>query len=370
MNYSILLKGLSEASKTPYAFVAYALIILSWTANILLTGRLRIISKNLKQLPEQQRIQALALEYNLRPKGGLSSAEYLRNEKRKYFLIAFVITVVAMLLLFTLSISKSIYALKNSVQQKTLDLAFTTFIRGTTSADSKRWESTITDMQNSVSMYPSYGGYINLAYAYDYVGDSKAALYASKKAMDLNPTNPSPYMKIGTYYSDLDEFDSAKYYLTRCLVVFDSAKLNDNEFLVSILGNLGDLYADKADAESDSLKKLEYATKALKDYFEKALELESSITGTKYLAMILGNAANAYRIVGNFNKAKALLAQSVELKEELLHKTDEYNSLGYGYLYSGDIYLATKDLSTSIKYYMKQKQFSIKQHFPSELGQH
>ncbi len=369
MDYQILLHGLEQAAKSPLAFIAYILIIISWTAKYLYTKKLKIISDKLNLLPENQRLKALELVYNFRPKKGLSSSEYLINEKRKYFLIAFIMSTIAILVFLGLSTYKTIQVLKSNVQQQTMDMAFTTFIKGTvTFEDNKRLGSAISQIENSVTLYPTYGAYINLANMYDEIGNSQSALNASIKAMQLKPDNPSPYMKIGLYYSDLDNFDSAKYYLEKALYIFEKSKISDNDFYVSVLGNLGNLYSDKAENTDDSLKKRTYAKIATSQYFEKALKLKGQIAGGKYLAMLLGNAGNAYRVLGNIDKATALLNESVILKENLLYKTQEYVSLGYGYLSSGDIYLEKKNLSDSEEFYNKAYNIFLNNGYPIGIG--
>lgn len=369
MNYEILLAGLGQAAKSPLAFVAYILIIVSWTTNYLHAKKLKIIASKLNLLPESQRLEALKLEYNLRPKKGLNSEQFLKSEKRKYFLIAFIISAIGILVFLGLSTYKSLEVLKSNVQQQTMELAFTTFIKGTATAeDNKRWESAITQIESAVTLHPTYGAYINLANMYDEIGNSQAALNASIKAMELKPENPSPYMKIGMYYSDLDNFDSAKYYLEKSLIIFEKSKISDNEFYVSILGNLGNLYSDKAEATEDNLQKKHYAEIATSQYFDKALKLKGQLQPGKYLAMLLGNAGNSYRVLGDISKAEALLNESVALKENLLHKTKEYNSLGYGYLYSGDIYLEKKDFKKANEFYSKVHEIFFNYGYPIGIG--
>jgi tetratricopeptide (TPR) repeat protein len=368
MNYEILLKGLQEAGKNPFSFVAYVLIIVSWTASLLYSKKLNIISKSLKDIPENQRLSALKLEYNIRPKGGLTSFQFLEYEKRKYFLIAFILTLVAVIIFIGLSTYKSVIALQSNIEQRTIKLAFDMYAKGTTSEDNKKWESAIQNLEASVAEYPTYIAYMTLTDMYDNIGDSRKALNSSVRAMQIEPANPKPYMNIGMYYSDLDNFDSARYYLEKSLSVFRESKKQDDEFLVLNLGNLGNLYSDRAEIEMDSVKKANLLKIATKTYFEPALNLKSSIQKAKYLGKILGNAGNSYRILGNYERSHDLIQEAISVKEDLLHKSDAYKSLGFAYLNWAELNFAKQDYTLSKEYCEKALEIFSHAEFPLGIG--
>ena len=59
----------------------------------------------------------------------------------------------------------------------------------------------------------------------------------------------------------------------------------------------------------------------------------------RFLANLLGNTANSYRILGDYKKAEELAFQSIAIKEALAKSSPLWNSLGIGYFNLGDIYL-------------------------------
>ena len=185
MEIDVLLQGLSEAAKSPLAFVAYCIVIFGWASIAWKESRFKTIAKNLALIPEDQRLEAMKLEYGLEPKEGLSAESYLRLKKKSYLFLAFGITVIATLLISTLAIYRSIQIDKANLAQQTMNIAYETFIRGTTTADDNRFKNSIGKLDEALAVNPSYSGYVNLADIYDEVGNVEGALWASKKAAEL-----------------------------------------------------------------------------------------------------------------------------------------------------------------------------------------
>ena len=63
MEFEFFTQGLSEVAKSPLALVAYCLVIVGWFTIAIKESRFKTISKNLEQIPENQRLDAMKLEY-------------------------------------------------------------------------------------------------------------------------------------------------------------------------------------------------------------------------------------------------------------------------------------------------------------------
>ena len=355
MTLELLIKGIIEAAKSPLAFVAYIVLAVGWMTILWKESRIKIIAKTLSELPEKQRLNALKLEYQLIPKKGLTSDQFLKNERRKYFFIAYGLTLIAIIIVITLIVYRYIQIDRANVAQETMEIAYDTFIRGTTTADDNRFKTAIGKLEEALKTNPSYAGFINLADIYDEIGNVDGALWASQKAAELRPKNPSPQMNLGIYYKDKGELEKAELYLTKALDLFDNSKLVDDEFRVSILGNLGNVYYEMSE-NSDGQEKVEYAKKALSKCYEPALELRGGIRNKRFLANLLGNTANAHRVLNNFVKAENFMFQSISLKEKIAKSSPAWGSLGVSYFNLGDIYLKQDKVELAEKYFLLSKE--------------
>nr|AEP84413.1 TPR repeat-containing protein [bacterium enrichment culture clone g13] len=355
MQIEILLNGLTEAAKSPLSYVAYIVITISWAAITWKEARIKNITKALSLLPEGRRLDALKLEYRLIPKEGLNSEEYLRHESKKYYFLAFSISAIAVLIITTLGIYRAIELDKQKVVGETISIAYETFIRGTTTADDNRFATAIGKIEESVRISPSYSGYVNLADIYEEVGEVDKAIWASQKAAELDPTNPSPENMIGMLLKDKGNLDEAEQHLLRAMSLFEESKIKDDEFKVTILVNTGNVYYERAEASSDASKKIQYAETAIKKYYEPSLILRGGLQNKRFLANLLGNTANSYRILGDFKKAEELAFQSIAIKESLAKSSPLWNSLGIGYFNLGDIYLKQGATDEAMKYFDKSE---------------
>ncbi len=277
MDIDILIKGLSEAAKSPLSFVAYVVISIAWAAITWKEARIKNITKALSLLPEEKRLKALELEYKLIPKAGLSSREFLDHERKKYYLFAFAISVIAILIVATLGIYRSIELDKQKVVGETMNIAYQTFIRGTTTADDNRFATAIGKIEESVKISPSYSGYVNLADIYEEVGEVDKAIWASQQAALLDPTNPSPENMIGSLLKDKGQLDAAEQHLLRAMSLFDAKKIKDDEFRVTILVNTGNVYYERAEAANLPSQKMKYAEIAITKYYEPSLALRGGL---------------------------------------------------------------------------------------------
>lgn len=355
MDIDVLVKGLSEAAKSPLSYVAYMFIVIAWAAITWKESRIKNITNALSLLPEEKRLEALKLEYKLIPKSGLSSSEFLKHERKRYYFLAFAISVIAMLIVATLGIYRSIELGKHKVVGETMNIAYQTFIRGTTTADDNRFATAIGKIEESVKISPTYSGYVNLADIYEEVGEVDKAIWASQQAALIDPANPSPENMIGALLKDKGNLDDAESHLLRAMSLFDAAKRKDDEFKVTILVNTGNVYYERAETAKQEADKIRYAETAIKKYYEPALVLRGSLQNKRFLANLLGNAANSYRIIGAFAKAEELAFQSIALKETLTKSSPLWNSLGIGYFNLGDIYLKQGNLDSAQMYFDKSE---------------
>lgn len=350
MDIELLLKGVGEVAKSPLSFVAYAIVAIAWAAIAWKEARIKNITKTLALLPEDKRLKALELEYKLIPKNGLSSQEFLTHERRKYYFLAFGISMFAVLVIATLAIYRYIQIDRINVAGETMKIAYQAFARSTTTADDNRFMNAIGKLEESVIINPTYSGYANLADIYEEVKEVDRAIWASQKAIELDPTNPSPENMIGMLLKDKGQLDEAEKHLLTAQSLFEQKHLKDDEFQTSILVNTGNVYYEKADATSNSEEKEKYARIAIEKFYKPALLLRGGLQNKSYLANLLGNTANSYRILGNFKKAEELMFQSIALKDSLAKSSPLWNSLGVGYFNLGDIYLKQGAIKDAKKY--------------------
>ncbi|PAU39731.1 hypothetical protein CKF94_01350 [Vibrio coralliilyticus] len=350
MEIEILLQGLSEAAKSPLAFVAYCIVILGWISIAWKESRFKVIAKNLELIPEEQRLEAMKLEYGLEPKDGLSAESYLNLKKKNYLFLAFAITIISALLIVTLAVYRTIQIDRANVAQRTMNIAYETFIRGTTTADDNRFKSSLGKLEEALAVNPSYSGYINLADIYDEVGDVDSALWASKKAAVIEPSNPSPELQIGMFLKDKGKLNEALYHSERALELFNALNIEDDEFMVTILVNIGNIYYEIADSSSGD-ERQKFAELANEKFYQRALSLKGSIKNKRFLANLLGNAANNHRLLEQFDLAEDLMFQSIAIKEKLAKQSPLWSSLGVGYFNLGDVYLKQGNFIEAKRYF-------------------
>jgi hypothetical protein len=89
------LKALPTIAMHPLAFAGYAVVIGAWLAAYWRTRRCELLMKHIKQLPEKDRKGAIQLEFNAVLPSTIDAEQWLRGQRQKYYLIAFVVTVVS-----------------------------------------------------------------------------------------------------------------------------------------------------------------------------------------------------------------------------------------------------------------------------------
>ena len=82
------LGALPQAAQSPYAFLAYAIVILAWLSIAWRIKRNRQLLKKIDAVPEGQRRDLLLAEMDTPIPPNLSPAEWLASRRQMYFLVA------------------------------------------------------------------------------------------------------------------------------------------------------------------------------------------------------------------------------------------------------------------------------------------
>lgn len=105
MAIEALIKNIGLAATSPYAFVAYILVVLAWVYVVSSQARLKKIAETLDKLPEEQRADLLAKEYSTFPKSGLSAEQWLRARKLHLLFLGFIAVLLVITVLLTIAIT-------------------------------------------------------------------------------------------------------------------------------------------------------------------------------------------------------------------------------------------------------------------------
>ena len=97
------LRALESAATSPYAFVAYIIVVVAWTYIAVERLRLRQAANEMAGLSEADRWKALQRRYNVLPKSGLTAEQWMRSRVHTLVFLAFTALVVAGVVLFTVA---------------------------------------------------------------------------------------------------------------------------------------------------------------------------------------------------------------------------------------------------------------------------
>jgi hypothetical protein len=104
MNLKELISALPETATSPYAFVAYIVLVLGWLVISLKVRRNRHLLKHLSTLPEKDRLKALELEMGaVRIRHGLTAEQWIKSRVHLYVFLAFVMTSLVVVVLFVVA---------------------------------------------------------------------------------------------------------------------------------------------------------------------------------------------------------------------------------------------------------------------------
>ncbi|MBO6920508.1 MAG: hypothetical protein JJ858_18940, partial [Rhizobiaceae bacterium] len=108
MELTLFFEALKSVGTSLYALIAYFVVAIIWGVNLWRNYRLRTISEKLKDLPENDRLKALELEYKLVPKEGLDAESYLKYSAKNNLAIIVIITIFAITAIAALALYKSL----------------------------------------------------------------------------------------------------------------------------------------------------------------------------------------------------------------------------------------------------------------------
>ena len=90
MPITAFLNGLSAASTSPYAFVAYLVVVLAWLAIAFRVRRNKNLLDVIDKIPADQRLAAIQAEMgNVSPPPGLTPEQWLKSKNYNYYFIGF-----------------------------------------------------------------------------------------------------------------------------------------------------------------------------------------------------------------------------------------------------------------------------------------
>jgi hypothetical protein len=101
------LKQLTTVATSPYAFVAYIILVIIWGVVLVKTRRLAAISRNLRLLPQADRKSMLEKDYGFHLKEGMSASDFLKAQRAAYAFYAFIAVVLTVLIIVVLAIVRA-----------------------------------------------------------------------------------------------------------------------------------------------------------------------------------------------------------------------------------------------------------------------
>ena len=99
------LGALSSIGTSPYAFVGYALLLACWLIVVVRANRTREVLANIQHMPAKERLEAFKLQVQgVQLASGISPEQWLRARVHQYFLVAFLASLAAIIIVVTLAI--------------------------------------------------------------------------------------------------------------------------------------------------------------------------------------------------------------------------------------------------------------------------
>lgn len=97
------LKSLPEIAGSPLAIIAYLAVVGGWLLSYMRTARFKLLMNRIGSLPEADRKAVLATEMNTVVPAEISAEDWLRGKRQLYVMIAYVLTLMAIVLVLTLA---------------------------------------------------------------------------------------------------------------------------------------------------------------------------------------------------------------------------------------------------------------------------
>lgn len=101
------LTELKTVAGSPLAFVAYLAVLAAWVFAVHHGSKLARLGTFLKEIPEADRSSLIARELSITPRAGLTAEQWLAYQTRKHLLIAFLATVVALVAIAVVALTKA-----------------------------------------------------------------------------------------------------------------------------------------------------------------------------------------------------------------------------------------------------------------------
>jgi hypothetical protein len=89
------LKALPTIASSPLAFIGYTLVVAAWLLAYARTKRFGLLMSKIKQVPTADRADIIRNEFNTVLPSSIDAEQWLRAQRQKYFLVAFVVSVIS-----------------------------------------------------------------------------------------------------------------------------------------------------------------------------------------------------------------------------------------------------------------------------------
>ena len=165
-----------------------------------------------------------------------------------------------------------------------------------------------------------------------YLNNSKEALEAYSKAIELDPENKDAWNRLGHINFRLGDLEGAKVAYQKVLVLAGDEQLGQSV----AYGNLAMVYRSQADLDK------------AKELLLKSLEIDEAIGRPEGMAKSYGNLGLMYRVSGDLAKAEEYILKSLKLHQDF----DQQGEVAKNYTHLGLIYSVRGDLK-------KQEEFQI-----------
>jgi tetratricopeptide (TPR) repeat protein len=132
-----------------------------------------------------------------------------------------------------------------------------------------------------------------------YMNDTKAALAAYRKAVELDPDDVEGWNVLGALLSRIGELAQAEKAYRKVLALAEAHQ--DKKKQAWAYGNLGNVYYTRGDLDK------------AKEMYRKALEINEALGSKQGMAENYGNLGNVYATRGELDKAKEMYRKTLEL---------------------------------------------------------
>lgn len=350
MNIDGFLSSLGSVAQSPLAFAAYIVLVLVWGAVLFNASKLKTIRASLVNLPAQDRLKALELEYKLVPKGGLSPEQYLAHTRSRYYLIGFLALLVVVVVIVSMATFKAVELQATKKSNEIISLALKISQLGRQHINANELATAAGNLEAAINVHPSFEGYFNLAQIYAKISNTDKALAAYRKAREIQPDNLEVINAIGTVLKDMGKYEEA---LASFATVREKAKKGSKSWYKAT-GNAGSIHFEIARTIDDETQRKAKARLALESIAD-ALDYCGADDDPMNLAHLLSNMGNANNLIEQYDKAENYIKKALTIKEKALADksyAETLNNLANTYLKSGRFAEAEPYLIQALKIFL------------------